>query len=425
MAFSDIQRDNVLAAIDECDAVGRDAFLATYGYGEAKTYHLKYRGNLYDSKAILGVARRYARPDLGAAKRTDFSGGLMQVVPHYERLGFEIVTHEAAQKHISNLEKSQRERSYWWVNHKQTYTQEVDGGYLWSPITRKGGGRNEFYENMKRVQPGDLVFSFANAQIRAVGVCTASALLMPKPAEFGLAGNAWDNEGWQVPVNFSKLKKPLRVKDNMAVLSPTLPEKYSPIRETGDGNQGAYLAAVPLDMADALIGLIGSQWRSLDLYFPIEADAFDDAIEEAADIVERAILNRTDIGETEKLTLVASRRGQGVYRANLERFETACRITGVTSLRHLRASHIKPWSASTNYEKLDGNNGLLLSPHIDHLFDRGYISFTDTGRVLLSPSCDRDTLKLWHIDEGLECGSFRSEQIPYLTYHREFILKRQ
>ena len=50
----------------------------------------------------------------------------------------------------------------WWVNHKQTYRQEVDGGYIWSLKTRKDGSNNHFYENLQRFQAGDLVFSFAN-----------------------------------------------------------------------------------------------------------------------------------------------------------------------------------------------------------------------------------------------------------------------
>ncbi|WP_306755463.1 HNH endonuclease signature motif containing protein [Paracoccus actinidiae] len=71
-------------------------------------------------------------------------------------------------------------------------------------------------------------------------------------------------------------------------------------------------------------------------------------------------------------------------------------------MRHLRASHIKPWRASTTYEKLDGNNGLLLSLHIGHLFDQGFISFADDGALLVSPQADVDTLILW----GLEPVAF-------------------
>jgi len=64
--------------------------------------------------------------------------------------------------------------------------------------------------------------------------------------------------------------------------------------------------------------------------------------------------------------LVGARRGQGVFRSNVLLREGACRVTGVDEPRHLKARHIKPWRHASDAERLDGANGLLLSPHIDH-----------------------------------------------------------
>jgi hypothetical protein len=55
---------------------------------------------------------------------------------------------------------------YWWVNQNQTYRHEVPGGYLWSPKLKRGGSRNPFYEFMREVAPGDVIFSFSDTQIR-------------------------------------------------------------------------------------------------------------------------------------------------------------------------------------------------------------------------------------------------------------------
>lgn len=314
--------------------------------------------------------------------------------------------------------------AYWWVNNKQTYTHEIGGNYLWAPTKRSDGGRNEFYENMKRVRTGDVVFAFAGGEIKAIGVCSAPVVLTPKPREFGAAGNAWGSEGWRLAVDFTRLSAPLSPKDHMDVLAPTLPEKYSPIRPDGNGNQGAYLATVPVVMANALIDLLGHRWAELDRGTTIEPTHLSKAIETSEEVIERELRNRTDLDETEKLQLVKSRRGQGVYRQNLECLEQACRITGVTNPRYLRASHIKPWRASTTFEKLDGNNGLLLSPHIDHLFDQGFITFTDNGALLVSPQADVDTLSCWGVETGGNFASFRPKQLPYLAFHREFIFRR-
>lgn len=319
---------------------------------------------------------------------------------------------------------STEEFAYWWVNNKQTYAHEIGGNYLWSPVKRSDGASNEFYENMKRVRPGDVIFAFAGGEIKAIGVCSAPAILAPKPGEFGAAGDAWDSEGWRLPVEFTRLSRPLQPKDHMDVLAPTLPKKYSPIRSDGNGNQGAYLAAVPVEMAQAVIALLGPRWSEISLSAFIEPAHQAEAIEASEEEVERQLRNRTDLDETEKLQLVKSRRGQGIYRQNLEGFEKSCRITGVTNRRHLRASHIKPWRASTTFEKLDGNNGLLLSPHIDHLFDQGFISFANDGTLLVSPQADVDTLILWGVEAEGNYGPFRSEQLSYLAFHREFVFKR-
>lgn len=326
---------------------------------------------------------------------------------------------------FSNYNQYNGAKSYWWVNHTQTYSHEVSGGYLWSPTLRADGARSQFYENMKRIYPGDIVFSYANGMIRAIGVCTAIAALMPKPNEFGTTGDNWASSGWQVPVCFHTLKSPLSPKQHIDLLAPLLPYKYSPLRTTGAGNQGAYLTLISESLGTTLKKLLQPEWLALEIDATSMSFAASDSISASDEIAEQAILNRTDIGETEKISLVKARRGQGVYRKNLEGYESFCRLTGARNVRYLRASHIKPWCTSTDYEKLDGNNGLLLSPHIDHLFDQGYISFTNYGDLLVSPCADQAVLELWGgIISGINCGSFREEQLPYLDYHRKYKLKR-
>ena len=191
----------------------------------------------------------------------------------------------------------------------------------------------------------------------------------------------------------------------MDVLAPLLPERYSPIRADGGGNQ-VYLAEIPEPMAEVLLSLIG---RQLDV-----------TLEEGH---EREIKNRTDIGATEKYQLVLSRVGQGQYRKNLEQHEAGCRITGITDRRFLTASHIKPWSKSNDFEKLDGNNGLLLSPHVDRLFDRGYISFEDSGALMLSAALPAEVISAWGLSAALETRSLKKEQAAYMEYHRAKIFR--
>jgi predicted restriction endonuclease len=90
----------------------------------------------------------------------------------------------------------------------------------------------------------------------------------------------------------------------------------------------------------------------------------------------------------------------------------------VSEPRHLKASHIKPWRDAADAERLDGANGLLLSPHIDHLFDKGYISFSNTQRLLVVPEVRSGLLDRWGIPPGVRTGDFNREQQAFLDYHR-------
>ena len=91
---------------------------------------------------------------------------------------------------------------------------------------------------------------------------------------------------------------------------------------------------------------------------------------------------------------------------------------------HLVASHCKPWRDSTNEERLNGENGLLLTPSIDHLFDRGFIGFEDNGRLIISPVAHSPSLERMGIDttEPVNVGGFTSGQKAFLDFHRNAVL---
>lgn len=101
------------------------------------------------------------------------------------------------------------------------------------------------------------------------------------------------------------------------------------------------------------------------------------------------------------------------------RVERECRITKVDNPAHLVGSHIKPWRDSGNEERLDGENGLLLTPMIDHLFDRGFITFRDDGRLLVSPVADLVSLRRMGVPAEADVGGFSRGQRGYLAFHRD------
>jgi HNH endonuclease len=135
------------------------------------------------------------------------------------------------------------------------------------------------------------------------------------------------------------------------------------------------------------------------------------------------ILRNPELSATEKEALIAARRGCGIFRQKVFAVETNCRVTRVDDPNHLIACHIKPWSESSNAERLAENNGLMLAPHLAHLFDMGLISFMDNGDILVSRRCPPNVFAAWGISPTLNVGPFQIGQRPYLAYHRTYCFK--
>lgn len=313
---------------------------------------------------------------------------------------------------------------YWWVNQNQTYRHEISGGYLWSP-KRKKSGRNPFYEFMREVAPGDLVFSFAQRRISALGLARSHAYEAPKPEEFGSAGRNWEAIGWRVDVEFHAVPRPFRPADWIEKLRPLLPERYAPLLPDGRGVQSIYLTELNPALAHALADLMGSEVSAL-----VRAEVIAERVQAPTpeivlweEHLRQTIQNDIQLNETEKQALVLARRGQGMFRDRVQGIESRCRITGVERPEHLRASHIKPWRDASNEERLDGQNGLLLTPSIDHLFDRGFISFSTGGKLLISPVAHDESLRRMGVrtDATVEVGRFTTAQATFLEYHRDAI----
>ena len=140
--------------------------------------------------------------------------------------------------------------------------------------------------------------------------------------------------------------------------------------------------------------------------------------------LEQDVVQDASIPDTDRAAIIRARRGQGLFKERVQQVERRCRITGVENEAHLIASHCKPWRDSNNDERLDGENGLLLTPSIDHLFDRGFIGFEDSGRLIISPVADRAFLDRMGVEtrEVVNVGQFSSGQRRYLDFHRNNVL---
>jgi hypothetical protein len=312
--------------------------------------------------------------------------------------------------------------NFWWVNHSQTFRQEFTGKYIWSPKRKRNDQINPFYETMREVAPGDVIYSFADGAVQGFGMARSSCYTSLRPDEFGHIGQAWNEVGWRVDIDFQRFTEPILPTQHMHA-----------IRANGYGNQGVYLAQIPRPLA-----LVVAQLASLELLGIIQGVQFSETaaapLPELRGIVEweerecEKISADRQLRDTEKQALIKARRGQGLFRQNVAHIEHFCRVTHVDRPEHLIASHIKPWRESNNRERLFEGNGLLLTPTIDHLFDRGFISFENIGELLISPVAHKESMNRMGVitDRVVNAGSFADPQKEFLEFHRSNVfLKRK
>ena len=133
------------------------------------------------------------------------------------------------------------------------------------------------------------------------------------------------------------------------------------------------------------------------------------------------ILKDKSIDETVKARLVNTRVGQGQFREELIRYWRGCAITGYEMKQFLVASHIKPWSKSSNEERLDVFNGILLLPNLDKAFDLGYISFEENGQIKTSDFIESPSVLGIRDDMRID---FIPPHQEYLAYHRDVVFKK-
>lgn len=117
-----------------------------------------------------------------------------------------------------------------------------------------------------------------------------------------------------------------------------------------------------------------------------------------------------------------TRIGQGKFRNRLLEKFNRCIICGIENKNLLIASHIKPWNKCNNKEKIDIENGFILCPNHDKLFDRGFITLNNKGEILTSRSIEKDISKL-NI-KNILLYSLSGENRKYLEWHREKIFNK-
>ncbi len=125
----------------------------------------------------------------------------------------------------------------------------------------------------------------------------------------------------------------------------------------------------------------------------------------------------------ERKQIVKVRVNQNTFRQQLTRRYKHCCLCGVANISLLIASHIKPWADSNAKEKLDVNNGLILCPNHDKLFDNGYITFDDNGKIIISDELDKNDRIFMNVNNNMSIDLYE-ESKEYMDYHRNNVYSK-
>ena len=125
----------------------------------------------------------------------------------------------------------------------------------------------------------------------------------------------------------------------------------------------------------------------------------------------------TQVQITESQALTKVRVGQDKFREALQNYWGGCSVTGYNHIEHLKASHIIPWAIDES-ARLDPFNGLLLTPNLDTLFDKGDISFDDNGLIIINPKLSDADCKLLGLHSSMKLRQVDEQHRKFLHWHR-------
>lgn len=408
-----ITRDDVINAIRDLDRGVEHLF------GRSRRYDLVYGGRRYAPKAVLGLAaRRLAGRALTPA---DFTGGSeSQCHAILEGLRFEIATKTAgAETSNRTSPEAARRLIEALLDDVPVSTQRIALRFLAESIHEAAQSDNDRWA--VTLDPNRVRFNVGQ---------TESVVL------------------WASSVN-------VLVKSNARIAGTTLREGSYP------SAGGSRLRNVPYDVAGAVLpllelshveakelarrhpctrvikdahspGVVAFLWRELSMpgmppvptHYLQARPPLGRRERQAALEADERVAELPDLDETERHAVIKQRLAQRLFRYRLGATRCRCPITGIEDPAHLRASHIKPWKDCNDRERQDPDNGLLLAPHVDHLFDRGYLTFEDDGRVLIARNLDRAVLAAWGLDRIKRVDPFPPGQRRYLRYHRTSVFRR-
>jgi len=308
---------------------------------------------------------------------------------------------------------------FYWVNLGATFKEVLDNKFLWAPLysktlkdkddPSKGMRIKHFshWDNVADVRKGDVIFCNYSREIQFIAVAKSDSYNADQPKT--RAFSEWEARGNKIDVEIVPLQNSISIDGEISDLFSSRFNKGSNpkvITTNGTVFQG-YLASIPVGAAMVILKCAGETEQLI--------------INKSDFFAKRPGVSVSQEGSnkpTVRKAIADARIGQGKFRKDLIRYWESCPITNLRNKDLLVASHIQPWAISSDRERLDPFNGLLLAVHIDRLFDKGLISFDDSGKIIISDLLSSQDARTLGINSKLTIPITR-EHMEYLKKHRE------
>lgn len=295
-----------------------------------------------------------------------------------------------------------------------TYLEEKEMGFIWASKLDSSGMTSHSWERMTEVNEGDRIFHYVKRNIIAVSVATTGCKIAKRPLNIP-NNESWNNEGYLVELDYHELELPINIPSNFNDILPYLPIKYSPFQKNTDGNQG-YLYPCNEELSIKLLELIGD----LNIY------EVDDVQLELAISTVRPTERNTFIPmifETEAEAKTKIRLGRKKFREKLmPLWKHKCTICGIELSALLQASYSKPWKDSTDAERIDVYNGILLCSNHDALYEKGFIAFDGQGKIHISSQITIEDYVKYGIAPKMKIAR-KEENKPYFKWHKRHLFR--
>lgn len=290
----------------------------------------------------------------------------------------------------------------------QTYDIEKQKGIIWAPQKDKNGNIPHSWLRMNEVKYGDRIFHYLKGEIVAVSVAVSDCEEGKKPEYINSFEQGVDI-GFIVKLRYFRLEYPLSIRKHFSEIKGFLPLRYSPFQQNGSGNLG-YLYPCNEELTIKILDLISEE--NLTEIRDYKFDSLGDSKQNQL----LGIVKETEAEAKRKIRI-----GQEKFKKILvQLWNHKCALCDVKIAALLRASHAKPWRDCSDKERLNPYNGILLCCNHDALFDRGFISFDEKGKICISKQIPKEQFLVYGIKTDSQISCY-PENIIFFNWHRKHI----